>query len=246
MKCKKFFVFLSCVFLLCLSAFGVFAESVGSLTIHFSVENSGVDTPISGAEFGISKIADYKNGKYVVAGDYIDDITADLNQMSSSDFEELSGKLELKDNLSDTTDESGEIKFCNLSQGLYFVSNVSLNDNAKNYQKPESYIVAVPFYYEGEWDYNPTSYPKTVLIEHESSEPAVSSEPASSKPASSKPASSKPSGTSKPAVTSTPSQASQSSGIAVITGNRIMLCLFSIVCVSAFVIVLCRKRGEAS
>lgn len=236
MKCKKFFVFLSCVFLLCLSAFGVFAESVGSLTIHFSVENSGVDTPIPGAEFGISKIADYKNGKYVVAGDYIDDITADLNQMSSSDFEELSGKLELKDNLSDTTDESGEIKFCNLSQGLYFVSNVSLNDNAKNYQKPESYIVAVPFYYEGKWDYDPTSYPKTVLIEHESSEPAVSSEPASSKPSE----------TSKPAVTLTPSQAPQSSGIAVITGNRIMLCLFSIVCVSAFVIVLCRKRGEAS
>lgn len=239
MKCKKFFVFLSCVFLLCLSAFSVFAESVGSLTIHFSVENSGVDTPIPGAEFGISKIADYKNGKYVVAGDYIDDITADLNQMSSSDFEELSGKLELKDNLSDTTDESGEIKFCNLSQGLYFVSNVSLNDNAKNYQKPESYIVAVPFYYEGEWDYNPISYPKTVLIGHESSEPAVSSEPASSKP----------SGTSKPAVTSTPSQALQSSSIAVITGNRIVqfvLCLFSIVCVSAFVIVLCRKRGEAS
>ena len=244
MKCKKFFVFLSCVFLLCLSAFGVFAESVGSLTIHFSVENSGVDTPISGAEFGISKIADYKNGKYVVAGDYIDDITADLNQMSSSDFEELSGKLELKDNLSDTTDESGEIKFYNLSQGLYFVSNVSLNDNAKNYQKPESYIVAVPFYYEGEWDYNPISYPKTVLIEHESSKPAVSSEPASSKPASSKPAE-----TSKPAATLTPSQAPQSSGIAVITGNRIVqfvLCLFSIVCVSAFVIVLCRKRGEAS
>ena len=238
MKCKKFFVFLSCVFLLCLSAFGVFAESVGSLTIHFSVENSGVDTPIPGAEFGISKIADYKNGKYVVTEDYIDDITADLNQMSSSDFEELSGQLELKDNLSDTTDESGEIKFCNLSQGLYFVSNVSLNDNAKNYQKPESYIVAVPFYYEGEWGYDPISYPKTVLIEHESS-----------KPASSKPASSKPAETSKPAVTLTPSQAPQSSGIAVITGNRIVqfvLCLFSIVCVSAFVIVLCRKRGEAS
>lgn len=151
-----------------------------SLTIHFYVQNSGVEVPISGAEIAIYKVADLncENGSadFTLLSQYNSlkkdqngkDVTFD--GLSGTQAEELSKELaDLVTNADAVgiTDISGEYTFGNLSQGMYLVIESNSYQNASEYEIIVPYLVSVPLAVKDNngnyWKYDVISEPKTKI-----------------------------------------------------------------------------------
>ena len=65
------------------------SEKLGSITIK--LENTEKEYEKGGVEFGIVKIADVSNGKFILKKDY-DDLSIDLNSIKNANELELSAK----------------------------------------------------------------------------------------------------------------------------------------------------------
>lgn len=169
-----------------------------SLTIQFSVQKSGVDTPIAGAQIGINKIASLhmEGGQayYKVTEDYLDlakfenDCDVTFNGLSVSDsivlakqFSEVATAAEQ----TAVTDDKGQCKFQIAEQGMYLVQELSAVGDADKYELFAPYIISVPYpeNYSGSWEwlYDVLSEPKTVItpkpVPTEPTKPEVTTKP---------------------------------------------------------------------
>lgn len=169
------------------SALIVFAEQMPeidsvekSLSIHFYVQNSGVDIPISGAEIGIYKVADLKceNGSanYYLLSQFESlrkiengkDVTFD--GLSGTESEKLAAEfsnLVTSTNYTGMTDTSGKCTVNNIPQGMYLVMELGAEGEASKYEFFSPYLVSVPLGVKGIdgiiWEYNVISEPKTKI-----------------------------------------------------------------------------------
>ena len=180
------FILLTCIFMT-LGPINVFAVSdidnskEKSLSVYFYTQKVGVDTPIEGAEIGVSKIADItvKNGniEYNVLSDYaelrdtkFEGITVDESKEIAKRFDEI-----VETNNTKVTDKDGLCKFTISENGVYLVKHISSTGDAERYTMFEPYIILVPYVSEvnTDWKYEVLSEPKTTdiqLVESEVSE----------------------------------------------------------------------------
>lgn len=172
------FILLTCIFMT-LGPINVFAVSdidnskEKSLSVYFYTQKVGVDTPIEGAEIGVSKIADItvKNGniEYNVLSDYaelrdtkFEGITVDESKEIAKRFDEI-----VETNNTKVTDKDGLCKFTILENGVYLVKHISSTGDAERYTMFEPYIILVPYVSEvnTDWVYDVLSEPKTAMVD---------------------------------------------------------------------------------
>lgn len=153
-------------------------DSQALLTIKFSVQMNGVDTPIKGATVAVCKVADVdvKTGSYHVLDDYSNlrktdgerDMTFD--DKATSDLTKLAEEfynIKKNDTAINVTNDVGVCDFSDLDNAIYLVYEVSAEDAAKDYEFFAPYFVSVPFSDGDRWNYHVLSEPKTKAKETE-------------------------------------------------------------------------------
>lgn len=143
------------------------------LAISFAIEDTaeGTKTAISGATFEITRVADLNwhggSPDYVLTDEF-KSTNIDFNGMTASQSEDAAKKLSSMSTVSfasATTDEEGSANFYGLEHGIYLVEETKVSGDALNYSSVDPYLVLVPGYKDGEWQYRVTSSPKTEPIE---------------------------------------------------------------------------------
>lgn len=151
-----------------------------TLTVYFYTQVNGVDTPIPGAEIGISKIADMRinadDVTYTVTDKYRDFYDRSLNNnMTVDESKAVANKFsEFADvDFVGITDSDGHCTFHISASGIYLIRQLSSSGTAEYYNFFEPYILSVPFFSEvdSNWVYDILSEPKTTKIVE--SEPSV-------------------------------------------------------------------------
>ena len=147
------------------------SERAKNLTIYFYIQKTGVDTPISGAEVGVTKIADTKvvNGdlQFTVLSKYTDLIATNFRGISVSESVKIAGefsKVTKEPDLKGVTAENGRCTFTVQDSGMYLIQQLSSTGVAEQYYAFEPYIILVPFASDNseDWQYDILSEPKTV------------------------------------------------------------------------------------
>lgn len=173
MKKKLLLLICTVAFLLTpFSTFTAFAASNGVNAVDMSAKGSvditvkADDTPVSGAVFSAYAVANAKLSGNGVSFELTDAFTAfgsDVNDIdTSSELNELA-EYAKKNNVSaieKTTDESGNIVFDNLKLATYLIVQTG---KTPGYSKCDPFLVAIPFYENGNWVYNADASPKAEL-----------------------------------------------------------------------------------
>lgn len=144
-------------------------DRTGTLRVSYVSEDSGGGgkTPISGATFEITKVADLNwhggSPEYILT-DAFGGTDIDFNGMTASQSHEAAGtfaKMAVPSEQAVMTDSTGEAVFEDLDQGIYLVEETKKTGTAADYSTAEPYLVKVPDYEEGAWLYEVTSSPKS-------------------------------------------------------------------------------------
>ena len=218
-----------------------------SLIIDFNVQESGVDVPIDGAEFGIVKIADFIDNKYIPIPELSDQINIDLNTMSKDESINLAKQLNITSQTTQITKINGKAIFNITDVGLYLISEVSANDTASEYQIIDPYIISVPYFNENKgWEYSVISKPKTDIIKLISSTPESKPESKPEFKPEFKPESkveSKP----ESKIESTPTTSTSNPITSLVqTGSvQYIINFIIILIISSLVILITKKRGDS-
>ena len=169
-------------------------DQAKELTVYFYVQKMGVDTPISGAEIAIYKIADLDviggSANYTVVEQYQTlqkkehGIDVTFNGLRGSDVTQVASDFNAIVKTADqtgVTNDQGICVFSNLEQGMYLVKEISATQDALKYEFFAPYIISVPLAdtlgNENQWLYKVLSEPKTVVKEKEESSTPESSIP---------------------------------------------------------------------
>ena len=152
-----------------------------SLTIAFIAHNDGDNTPVSGAEFSVCKVADLSctngNAEYKLLPEYIslakivDGRDDTFNGITASESLNLAGGLVSKTKKYDrsaVTDKEGVCVFKDLEQGMYLVRETNKTGISAKYSTVEPYLISLPLGYAtttngNYWQYDVLSEPKTVV-----------------------------------------------------------------------------------
>ena len=158
-----------------------------NLTIHFYVQNIGVDVPISGAEVAIYKVAQLEchggSAEYALLPKYSQlriyengkDVTFDGMSVSAADaISKNLAELVEEPDFTGVTDSSGDCVFDNIPRGMYLVRELSAKGDAEKYELISPYIISVPLGVQdpdgNSWEYDILSQPKTKIIQKKDSD----------------------------------------------------------------------------
>ena len=145
----------------------------GSITIN-KYEGSGTSKPLAGVEFTIYKVADLEqsssNNVELKYKSLIEDveITSDTKYVENNEFAKAVNKAIAENKLSEagknTTNTSGQVKFENLSLGIYLVVETDAPSQVVN--KTANFLVSVPMTNEAgdDWVYDITANPKNETV----------------------------------------------------------------------------------
>ena len=133
-----------------------------SLTIDFRIEDQGVATVISGAEFTIYRAGEYDektrgfSSRYGIRVEELD--TSGNRSLAEELLEKVSGGISKK------TGADGKAVFRGLEPGIYVVSQTGRSGAAREYNKVDPYIITIPAMVNGELTYDVESLPKTDIV----------------------------------------------------------------------------------
>lgn len=142
------------------------------LTVHFYTQKVGVDTPISGADIAVTKVADMyvKNGN--LCFNSVSDVykNTDFNNLStqkSVEFAAFAANIKHDYDFVATTDKNGNAVFNVKDNGIYLIEEIKANGMALDYELIEPYIIIVPYTnnHMSEWQYDVLSEPKTAIVD---------------------------------------------------------------------------------
>lgn len=169
---KRFLSLLCCILLFLSFVLPVSAAETGSVTVLFQHENE----PVAGASFALYKAAEWNGSEYslvVPFAGYPVDLSDDP---TSDDWKAVAFTLSAyaaRDNITPLavgeTDETGTLKFENLTDGLYLLIGATVQKE-ETLLLPQPMLVSVPYTMEnGETDYEVVTEPKyeTRLITEE-------------------------------------------------------------------------------
>ena len=134
-----------------------------SITVSMTYKEKAV----RGGKLALYKVGDVaeNDGNYSFVP--VKEIQADIPEFGDIESPDLAGKLcKLESKLTPVTDlpkkvgEDGNATFSNLTFGLYLVVQKTA---ASGYGKTKPFLVSLPYLYEGEYQYDVASQPKTDL-----------------------------------------------------------------------------------
>lgn len=143
-----------------------------SLTVSYvsSDTEEGTKTPISGATFEVTKVADLNwhggSPEYILADEFSGS-GIDFNGMTAAESREAAGmfaQMSVPSGQAVMTDTEGQAVFEDLDQGIYLVEETKKTGTAADYSTADPYLVKVPDYEEGDWIYEVLSSPKSVPV----------------------------------------------------------------------------------
>lgn len=141
----------------------VYGEEAGVLNLTLRYK----DKPISGVEFSLYQVADLSADKtgysvrppFKYGGDLADIKTArDLIDLSIYFEKQSQGQKELR---KAQTNKDGRISFAGLKDGLYLLTQTGATGEGENYTKLTSFLIMVPQFENGLWNYKVEARPKT-------------------------------------------------------------------------------------
>lgn len=148
-------------------------DAKASLTVSFVLSDTkeGTKTAISGATFEITRVADLNwhggSPEYILTDEFAG-TDVDFNGMTASQSEQAAetfASMQVEALASRTTGEDGSATFAGLDHGIYLVEETAVTGTATDYSTVDPYLVLVPGYEEGAWQYEVTSSPKTDPVE---------------------------------------------------------------------------------
>lgn len=163
MKPKRILPLLFCILLLLFSVLPVMAAETGSVTILFRHENK----PVAGCAFEIYKAAEWNGGGYSLVAPFSDYSVKLSDDPTSEEWKTLASTLAayaardpLSPLASGQTDAAGELRFENLSDGLYLlIGRTATLEDVLLF--PQPMLVSVPYAgTDGTKDYEVLTEPK--------------------------------------------------------------------------------------
>lgn len=147
----------------------VYAENNGSLSVTLKYG----EKPISGVEFTIYRVADLKEDKsgytevapFKWGSDFSEIRTADGQLKLAFQLEKQS--YNAKAIMSMQTNEMGVVHFARLKNGIYLVVQTGATGEAENYTTMLPFLVMVPRFENGIWNYNVNTKPKPAIKREE-------------------------------------------------------------------------------
>lgn len=159
----------------------------GSITINFKIEDVTTKeiTNLQGATFEAWKVADVKPYEHTSSIEYtlVDEFAKTnikLNEMTASQLRESAYNLSLVAEKSDgiceiNSDGKGYIN--NVEPGMYLIQQTKAEGTSSEYTKAEPFLVSVPMYNDGDWDYDIVVEPKSSVIKNEEDVPPTGEGP---------------------------------------------------------------------
>ncbi|MBQ1490015.1 MAG: hypothetical protein IIZ43_03120 [Eubacterium sp.] len=135
----------------------------GSLTVDLHVEDSGVQTKISGAEITIVKVGTFDAWDHSFSSPYGIETGALNGSGNTAMAKRVLTEADGAWTKSIRTGSDGLSVFTGLDPGIYIVTESSRSGKAKTYQKFAPYIITLPQEEAGELSYEVTSLPKTAV-----------------------------------------------------------------------------------
>lgn len=144
-----------------------FVYAVQDGILNFTIKYK--DEAISGLELSIYQVADLSEDRdlyrvkspFKYEGAFKDIRTTQDHLRLALEFERQSHLTKEFRKLN--SDQEGKISFKGLEDGIYLVVQTGASKKASDYTRLQSFLVAVPEYRDGNWDYIVNAIPKTEL-----------------------------------------------------------------------------------